>query len=79
MKIVIDISEETYQDVIKNGFIYDEDSEVISHAMINGIPIPENATNGDVIKTLFPKCMWNATGQDEEWWNAPYERKEQCK
>ena len=49
------------------------DAEILEKAVKNGTPLPENATNGDVIKTLFPKCMWNATGQDEEWWNAPYE------
>lgn len=42
MKIVIDISEEVYKDIIKNGFIYDEDGEEISHAIINGTPLPEH-------------------------------------
>lgn len=40
-EIVIKIPEETYRDVIKNGFIYDEDGEVISHAIINGTLIPK--------------------------------------
>ena len=35
MQIVIDIPEETYKDIIKNGFIYDEDNEVITYAIKN--------------------------------------------
>lgn len=38
MQIVIDVPEETYQDILKNGFIYDEDNEVITHAIKNGTP-----------------------------------------
>ncbi len=56
---------------------------------VNVIPIPENATNGDVIMALFPQ--WNLREEigfeyklfgeehkfeglvDEDWWNAPYE------
>ena len=41
------------------------------------ISIPDNATNGDVIKAVFPKIprtllfhIENHMGQD--WWNAPY-------
>jgi hypothetical protein len=41
MELVIKIPNETYQDVVKNGFIYDEDGEVISHAIINGTPLPK--------------------------------------
>ena len=42
MKIVIDIPEELYRDVVKNRFIYDEDGEVITHAIINSTPLPEH-------------------------------------
>lgn len=50
---------------------------------INAIPIPEDATNGDVIKAIFPNfhtdelshTVW--VGYDDmsfrrEWWDAPY-------
>lgn len=49
----------------------------------NVIPIPEGATNGDMIKTMF-NCMVIGISNgkvyvehiyfpfDEEWWNAPY-------
>ena len=52
---------------------------------INAIPIPENATNGDMIKAMFPNeqiQILNNTvfvGRTNEemifsikWWNAPY-------
>ena len=42
MQIVIKIPEDTYKDIIKNGFIYDEDNEVVTHAIQNGTPLPEH-------------------------------------
>lgn len=36
---------------------------------INAIPIPENATNGDVIKALFPNCE-----QKEPMYNGYFEK-----
>ena len=54
MKLIIDIDEDTYKDIIKNGFIYDEDNEAVTHVIKNGTPIPDNPTNGDVIKAMFP-------------------------
>ena len=41
IELVIKIPNETYQDVIKNGFIYDEDGEVISYAIKNGTLLPK--------------------------------------
>ena len=41
MQIVIKISEDTYKDIVKNGFIYDEDNEVVTHAIKNGTPLPK--------------------------------------
>ena len=42
MKIVIEVPEELYRDVVKNRFIYDEDGEVITHAIINSTPLPKH-------------------------------------
>ena len=39
MQIVIDILEDTYKNIIKNGFIYDEDNEVDSNEIKNGITL----------------------------------------
>lgn len=58
---------------------------------VDAIPLPDNATNGDIIKTLFPRtrCVEKngiiETGIDEgtlfnlDWWNAPYRRSRQNK
>ena len=41
IELVIKIHEDTYKDIIKNGFIYDEDNEVVTHAIKNGTPLPK--------------------------------------
>ena len=59
IELVIKLPEDTYKDVIKNGFIYDEDSEAISHAIINGILLPkghEDIFDKDEI-LRFLKCL----------------------
>ena len=67
----------------KEGAEYANDNPLKQY---NFIEIPDNATNGDVIKTLFPnveRCgvvlMDNleniiATNVNLGWWNAPYKR-----
>ena len=52
---------------------------------VPAIPIPKGATNGDMIKALFPDAdislndscfegVVNRYGFDEKWWNAPYKK-----
>ena len=51
MQIVIDIPKEHYrtlQDAMKNHM-----ESLVGKIILNGIPIPDNATNGDVIKAMF--------------------------
>ena len=56
---------------------------------VPAIPIPDNATNGDVIKALFPRIKIKKfptflrviEGEEYipmtyDWWNAPYKRGE---
>lgn len=66
------------------------DREVVeSCAEIKVIPIPPRATNGDMIKALFPNCEIMATDDKfyymeldsyipvpiyKNWWNAPYRK-----
>ena len=49
------------------------------------LPIPDNATNGDMIKAMFPNeeiietdgaCVYVGVKMrfDKDWWNAPYKR-----
>ena len=60
MQILIDISKKEY-DLVQNGGGYN-----YLTAINNGTPIPDNATNGDVIKALFPdKLIW--TGINEKY------------
>lgn len=39
MKLIIDIPEDIYKDIIENGFIYDEDNEIVIDVIKNGIPL----------------------------------------
>lgn len=43
----------------------------------NGTPIPDNATNGDVIKAMFGEVAYlliKKTMGKYDWWNAPYQK-----
>ena len=41
----------------------------------NAIIIPEGATNGDMIKAMFPQEWWKLKiDKDLKWWDAKYER-----
>jgi len=51
MKLIIDIPEDRYKDVIEARKHHLLDS--YAQAIANGTPIPDNATNGDVIKAMF--------------------------
>lgn len=56
MKVLIEIDEKTYNDV-QNGKIYSSSRDVPQEsvsAIKNGTPIPDNATNLEVSKALFP-------------------------
>ena len=83
MKIVIDIPEEVKkvfdkakEDNLKGSY-YDYNS-LIGKAIQNGTPLPDNVTNGDVIKAICPAWI-NYHSSDIELiidykdWNAPYE------
>lgn len=91
MKLTIDISDSTYEAIMardwKNaGWLFSEELKAIH----NGTPIPENATNGDMIKALFKNCVKdddfegavitviNGEAQywKKDWWNAPYKARE---
>lgn len=79
MKLIIDIPEETYNDIQsrdwKNGeLIFSEEWKAIH----NGIPIPDNATNGDVMRAIFPNGVKTSIAYprdvSKEWINAPYQK-----
>ena len=52
MKLIIDIPEQMYLNAKANMLC---GAGVIARAIKNGTPLPENATNGDVMKAMFPQ------------------------
>jgi hypothetical protein len=89
MKLVIDIDEEEYTGIknainslIKNG-VERASMSKICLAILDGVQLPKEATNGDMIKAMFPnvyveECDYDIfTTLDGEtrftydWWNAP--------
>ena len=87
MKLIIDIPEYVIDDMKECGFIPEEDNEELCKAIDNGTPIPDNITNGDVIKAMFPNgttakfCTFlrfidgeHYFDCSEDWWNAPYQK-----
>ena len=82
MKRIIDIPEYVIDDMKECGFIPEEDNEELCKAIDNGTPIPDNATNGDVIKAMFPNTSFSIFHRglvdqieiDMNWWNAPYQK-----
>ena len=89
MKIVIDIDENVFTRLFDNGTedyeIVNDDLFTIAKSIRNGTPLPENATNGDMVKAMFPNLKWCINENNEvftvnqnivrlslDWWNAPY-------
>ena len=70
MKLIIDIPEDSYERVMNpDKFYRDIDGEKIRWAVYKGTPIPDNATNVDVMKIIFPKI-----GLYDEWYDEPYQK-----
>lgn len=59
MKVILEIPDEEVEIIKRNGFNKDGTfsfklNEVVKQAMRNGVILPDNATNGDMIKAMFP-------------------------
>ena len=91
MKLIIDINEDVRIAISRMGLlrIPDEMQKKVDEAIQRGTPIPDNATNGDVIKVLYPNAdieihnitvyvifdmRSNVISFDLDWWNAPYQK-----
>ena len=83
MKVLIDIPEEEYERFKKNQKKEYSESMLDVNIIANGIPIPDNATNGQVIRTLFKSNRVERTDDDvivenydfsKKWWNSPYQK-----
>ena len=83
MKILIDIPEENYKQGTL-GQYFDCYGVKLHDTIMNGTLIPDNATNGDMIKALYPNerighcedCtdLGDIATFDDDWWNAPYQK-----
>ena len=79
MQIVINMPEDIYNHIVVDSEYF---TPSLVNAFKNGTPIPENATNGDVIKALFEpnwiRRMDDVVREeyefDADWWNAPYQK-----
>ena len=84
MKLIIDIPEREYKVICENNYVaVCACPNLLSNAIKNGTPIPDNATNGQVIQTLFKPNRVERTADDvivenydfsKEWWNSPYQK-----
>jgi hypothetical protein len=54
MKLMIDIPEREYERFKKNQKKEYSESMLDVNIIANGTPIPDNATNGDVVQMIFP-------------------------
>lgn len=87
MKVLIDISEEMFK-ATQTYYSYNTTRLSIKSCIekiANGTPIPDNATNGDVLKIIFPNTEWEeihdlkgnkSIGCTNEFFNAPYKEAE---
>lgn len=53
MKLMIEIDDEVYQHMMGNDLLKSVHENICYKAVCNGTPIPDNATNGDVIEKVF--------------------------
>lgn len=84
MQVVIDIPEDYYNYVkalecipIRGDGKFEMRSLVRQNIALiqKGTPLPDNATNGDMIKAMFPSEVWlqmKAREFNKSWWNEPY-------
>ena len=77
MKLIIDIPEDDYDVFRKQHVSNSSPRDRLFNAVKNGTPIPDNATNGDVIKAMFDEVEYELIRDkilDSSWWNIPYQK-----
>ena len=77
MKVILEIPDEEVEIINRNGFNKDGSfsfklNEVVKQAIRNGVILPDNATNGDVIKAMFPNVNFGTLAQDDVIVNKDY-------
>jgi len=67
MKLIIDIPEKDFHRICQEYISFSDTLEGRGlPAIAEGTPIPDNATNGDVIKAIFPCSKYNEYFADVE-------------
>ena len=72
MKVLIELDDDMFKDIRESDFesariIVRNFQATIADAIRSGTPIPDNATNGDAIKAIFPDCKdWKARFEDDD-------------
>lgn len=88
MQIVIEIPDIVKTRCDGGGILQTIDIIKLKNAVAHGTPLPDGATNGDIIKAVFDVtevrqldcCAFIDTSDDanlrvyKDWWNAPYKR-----
>ena len=84
MKVIANIPEEMLQELKDGCFGAKHTLYDLAGAICNGVVLPDNATNGDVIKAMFPNelltsitsTLWWGDNMsfNKNWWNAPYKK-----
>ena len=81
---IIDIPDDVYKDIEAYNQIPCADNYTVAKAILNSEALPDNATNGDAIKSLFPNYIYIGTcvldryenillhDINYNWWKAPY-------
>jgi len=83
IELIIKVPENNYNQIKStNDFYLTAEERLIKY----GTPIPDNATNGDVLISLYPNLKYTiqngrvvttigvASSFDLDWWNAPYQK-----
>lgn len=91
MKVILDIDSKALEIIQKDGIINSENkitnvwvASEFMDALDNAVTLPDNATNGDVIKAMFNCMVIDITDGkvyvekfyvpfNEAWWEAPYQ------
>lgn len=67
MKLIIDIPEEVYKNIMNDHGV--SPYGMVFNSIQNGTLIPDNATNREVMEIIFPKI-----GLYDEWYDELYQK-----
>ena len=75
MKVIANIPEDMLQELKDGCFGVKHTLYDLAGAICNGIVLPDNATNGDVMMAIFKDIQYYSDGHiDAGWWNEPYKK-----